>query len=47
MTMPESAVNTTVGANITLPCMYNLATIPDMIQWNFYGGDLKTPSVRY
>ncbi|XP_070808125.1 V-set and immunoglobulin domain-containing protein 1 [Pituophis catenifer annectens] len=43
--MPESALNTTVGANITLPCMYNLATIPDMIQWNFFGGDLKTPSV--
>ncbi|XP_026530419.1 V-set and immunoglobulin domain-containing protein 1 [Notechis scutatus] len=42
VTMPESAVNTTVGANITLPCLYTPASIPDMIQWNFYGSDLQS-----
>ncbi|KAG8144406.1 hypothetical protein E2320_012922 [Naja naja] len=45
VTMPESAVNTTVGANITLPCLYTPASIPDMIQWNFYGTDLQTLGV--
>ncbi|ETE70139.1 V-set and immunoglobulin domain-containing protein 1, partial [Ophiophagus hannah] len=45
VTMPESVVNTTVGANITLPCMYTPASIPDMIQWNFYGIDLQTLGV--
>ncbi|XP_058010619.1 V-set and immunoglobulin domain-containing protein 1, partial [Ahaetulla prasina] len=42
VTMPESSVNTTVGANITLPCMYILESVPDMIQWNFYGSDMET-----
>ncbi|XP_039204667.1 V-set and immunoglobulin domain-containing protein 1 [Crotalus tigris] len=45
VTMPKNATNTTVGANITLPCLYNTATTPDMIQWNFYGNDLQTPGI--
>ncbi|XP_070615638.1 V-set and immunoglobulin domain-containing protein 1 [Erythrolamprus reginae] len=39
--MPAGAVNTTVGANITLPCMYKTASTPDIIQWNFHNSGLQ------
>ncbi|XP_013920719.1 PREDICTED: V-set and immunoglobulin domain-containing protein 1-like [Thamnophis sirtalis] len=35
VTMPKGPVNTTVGANVTLPCTYNPASTPNIIEWNF------------
>ncbi|XP_025024285.1 V-set and immunoglobulin domain-containing protein 1-like isoform X1 [Python bivittatus] len=44
VTIPETSVNTTVGANITLPCTYKTASAPSMIQWNFYSAKYQQPS---
>ncbi|KAM6427149.1 V-set and immunoglobulin domain-containing protein 1 isoform 2-T2 [Liasis olivaceus] len=47
VTIPETSVNTTVGANITLPCTYKTASAPSMIQWNFYSAKYQQPSGIY
>ncbi|XP_042336024.1 V-set and immunoglobulin domain-containing protein 1 [Sceloporus undulatus] len=45
----QRSVNTTVGGNITLPCMYNMdAPVSDLfIQWMFYNAKLKNSAIIY
>ncbi|XP_063169836.1 V-set and immunoglobulin domain-containing protein 1 [Candoia aspera] len=47
VTIPEKSVNTTVGANITLPCTYQTASAPAMIQWSFYSAKYQQSSAIY